>query len=78
MKDHLPLTRAEVLLNAPGETFRNGTITDPIPANHTRPFYDLELVLPKGSTGMVEIDLKRNFGPQGTPFSWIASVGFGL
>ena len=77
MKNHVPLTRGQVLLNAPGETFRNGTINDPIPANHHRPFYDLELTLPRGSTGSVEVDLKGDFGPQGPLPSRVASIGFG-
>jgi hypothetical protein len=77
LKNHVPLTRGQVLLNAPGQTFRNGTITDPIPANHHRPFYDLELTLPRGSTGSVEVDLKGDFGPQGPPASQVASIGFG-
>jgi hypothetical protein len=77
LKNHVPLARGQVLLNAPGETFRNGTITDPIPANHHRPFYDLELTLPRGSTGSVEVGLKGDFGPQGPLSSQVASIGFG-
>jgi len=57
----------EVLLNAPGEKFRNGTVTDPLPANRFKPFADLELILPKGSAGIVEVDLLRDFGAQGSP-----------
>jgi hypothetical protein len=77
LKGHLPLTRGEVLLNAPGEKFRNGTVTDPIPANRFKPFVDLQLTLPKGSAGIVEVDLLRDFGAQGTPSTEIASFYFG-
>jgi hypothetical protein len=78
LKEHLPLTRGEVVLNAPGEKFRNGTVTDPLPANRFKPFLDLELVLPTGSAGNVEVDLLRDFGAQGTPYTEIYSLGFGL
>jgi len=79
LKGHLPLTRAEVWLNRrynPGEAFRDGTITVPLPPNHTPAFWNLELTLPKGSSGFVQIDLVRDFGKQGTPSSEIAAIGF--
>ena len=77
VKGRPPLTRGEVVLNASGERFRNGTVLDPLPANHVKPFLDLALVMPKDSTGSVEVDLVRDFGSEGPPFSQIASIGFG-
>jgi hypothetical protein len=78
LKDHIPLTRGQVVLNSPGERFANGTITVPLPANHAFIFWNLELKLPPGSAGSVEIDLQRNFGTQGTSYSEIATIAFGF
>jgi hypothetical protein len=79
LKGQLPLTRSEVWLNLkqnPGEKFRNGTISVPLPANHTGEFWNLELILPTGSSGAVEIDLVGNFANEGTPSSTIADIAF--
>jgi hypothetical protein len=78
LKDHLPLTRGQVVLNSPGARFANGTITVPLPANHAFILWNLELKLPLGSAGKVEVDLRRNFGTQGTPYSEIATIAFGF
>ena len=79
LRGHPPLTRSEVLLNTklnPGETFRNGTITLPLPANHHTPDWNLELMLPDGSSGVVETFLLRDFGQAGTPTSNITNIAF--
>jgi hypothetical protein len=79
LKGHLPLTRSEVRLNRrlnPGEGFRNGIVTLPLPPNHRPLLWNLALILPRGSSGSVEIDLQKDFGRDGTPSSEIAQIGF--
>jgi hypothetical protein len=78
IKDHLPLTRSEVRLYNPHATFRNGTISIPLPTNHGNVYFDCEILLPKGSTFSVEVDLAGNFGPGASARSQIASLGYGL
>jgi hypothetical protein len=78
LKNHVPLVRSQVILNGPGETFRNGTVTVPVAANTTPRFLALEIRLPRRASGSIEVDLLRDFGPQGTPFTEIAYIGIGL
>ncbi len=77
LKGRLPLTRGEVTYLAPGVTFRNGTVADPLPANHFKQFLDLQLAVAKGSAGEVEVDLQRDFGAQGAPSTQIYALWFG-
>jgi hypothetical protein len=78
LKNHVPLLRSQVILNGLGEKFRNGTVTVPSAANTTPRFFALEIRLPRGASGSIEVDLLRDFGLQGTPFTEIANIGFGL
>lgn len=77
VKGRLPLTRSEVQLNPADAKFRDGTVIVRLPANHANIFLDLAIVLPKGSTGNIDVALDRDFGPGGTPSSQIASIAIG-
>jgi hypothetical protein len=77
LKGRVPLRRTEVAYLAPGLTFRNGTIVDPLQADHFKQFLDLQLAFAKGSAGEVEVDLQRDFGAQGAPSTQIYGLWFG-